>query len=70
MPEINFAPADLISACELIYALSKAMEHDWFRFCSVIAPETIEAEAKKRAADPIAALLEELEQTRSGGLSS
>ena len=63
--EITFPPDNPIAGCELLHALSKALEHDWFRFCAAIAPAAVEAEAKKRTGDPIDAFLKDLEQQRS-----
>ena len=63
--EITFAPDNPIAACELLHALSKAMEHDWFRFCAVIAPKAVEA--AKSSEESITTFLNELEQQRSGG---
>ena len=66
--EIKFAPDNPIAACELLHALSKAMEHDWFRFCAVIAPKAVEA--AKGSEESITTFLSELEQQRSEGLGS
>jgi hypothetical protein len=63
--EITFASDNPIAACELLHALSKAMEHDWFRFCAVIAPKAVEA--AKSSEESIATFLNELEQQRSEG---
>ena len=63
--EIKFAPDNPIAACELLHALSKAMEHDWFRFCALIAPQAVEAATSSE--ESIATFLNELEQQRSEG---